>query len=111
MGFSKIQDIIEVLLKFRDDRAWSQFHNAKDLALALSIEASELNELFLWKKSEDVSVENIKSELADVLIYAFYLAEKYDLDILQVVHEKLEANALKYPVNKAKGNSMKYDQL
>jgi NTP pyrophosphatase (non-canonical NTP hydrolase) len=105
------QNIFILMKRFRDERDWSQFHNAKDLALALSIEASELNELFLWKKSEDVSVENIKSELADVLIYAFYLAEKYDLDILQIVHDKLEANALKYPVDKAKGNSTKYDQL
>lgn len=106
-----IKIITDELLKFRDERDWEQFHNSKDLALALSIEASELNELFLWKKAEEVNVEKLKHELADVLAYAFLMAKKYDLDIKSIVLDKIKANGVKYPINKAKGNAKKYNEL
>ena len=103
--------LIEEIVKFRDDRDWEQFHNAKDLALALSIEASELNELYLWKKPEEVNSEKVKEELADILNYAFLLAHKFNFDIPKIIREKLELNASKYPIDKAKGKSTKYNQL
>ena len=103
--------LIQELIKFREERDWQQFHNAKDLALALSIEASELNELFLWKKAEEADPEKIKDELADVIGYALLLAEKYKFDINQIVLDKIEKNRAKYPVDKAKGTAKKYDQL
>lgn len=96
---------------FVDERDWDQFHNPKDLALALSIEASELNEAFLWKNSQDAKPEKIKEELADVLIYAILLARKYGFIIPEIVADKLAKNAVKYPVEKAKGCSKKYNEL
>lgn len=73
-----IDEIIETLLKFRDDRDWEQFHNPKDLALAINIEAGELLELFLWKKHDEANVEKVKEELADILAFSFLLADKYN---------------------------------
>lgn len=99
------------LLDFRKERDWEQFHNAKDLALALSIEASELNELFLWKKAEDANPEKVKQELADVIGYAILLANKYNFDINEIVLEKIKSNAAKYPIEKAKGTAKKYNEL
>lgn len=107
----ELEQLTQEVIRFRDERDWKQFHNPKDLALALSIEASELNELFLWKRHEDVDAEKVKEELADVLNYAILLAHNYGLDIAEIVREKLQTNALKYPVDKAKGKSTKYDQL
>ena len=97
--------------QFTEDRDWDQFHNGKDLALALSIEASELNEAFLWKDAKDVKIEKVKEELADVFNYAFLIADKYQLDVREIVMEKLAKNAAKYPVEKAKGKSDKYTEL
>lgn len=99
------------IVSFTEERDWDQFHNGKDLALALSIEASELNEAFLWKKAEDVSINKVKEELADIMNYAFLIAHKYDLDIKEIILEKLSKNADKYPVNKAKGSAKKYTEL
>ncbi|WP_434503885.1 nucleotide pyrophosphohydrolase [Prevotella sp.] len=106
-----IQEIIETLAKFNDDRDWEQFHNAKDLALALSIEAAELNEAYLWKNVEDVKIEKVKEELADVFNYAFMIADKYNLDVKDICLKKIVRNAEKYPVEKAKGSSKKYNEL
>lgn len=106
-----IEEIIQALRKFRDERDWAQFHNAKDLALALNIEAGELLEAFLWKAPEQADVDSIKEELADVFTFALLLAEKYDLDVKQIVLEKMEKNARKYPVEKSKGNPKKYTEL
>ena len=97
--------------QFTEDRDWDQFHNGKDLALALSIEAAELNEAFLWKDAKDVKIEKVKEELADVFNYAFLIADKYDLDVREIVMAKLAKNAEKYPVDKAKGKSDKYTEL
>lgn len=109
--YSEINEIMEQIIRFTEERDWDQFHNGKDLALALSIEASELNEAFLWKKPEEVNVEKVKEELADIMNYAFLIAHKYNLDIKDVILTKLERNTEKYPVNKAKGSAKKYTEL
>lgn len=106
-----IEEITKALIEFRNERHWEQFHNPKDLSIAISIEANELLELFLWKKPEDADVDEIKKELADVLAYSFMLAEKYKLDIKQIVLDKIKLNEVKYPVDKAKGKSNKYTEL
>ena len=108
---SDIEDLRQAIIKFTQERDWDQFHNGKDLALALSIEAAELNEAFLWKDVSEVNVEKVKEELADVFNYAILIADKYDLDIKQIVLEKNKRNAEKYPVEKAYGNTMKYNEL
>lgn len=105
------KDLQKALVEFRNERDWEQFHNPKDLALALSIEAAELNELFLWKKAEDADKEKIREELADVFAYAILLAEKYDLNVNQIVLEKITKNAEKYPIDKAKGSAKKYNEF
>lgn len=104
-------ELIAQIKRFRDDRDWEQFHNSKDLALALSIEASELLELFLWKGNEGANPEKLKEELADILMYAFLLADKHQLNIKKIVEEKIQRNNEKYPVEKAKGNAKKYNEL
>jgi NTP pyrophosphatase (non-canonical NTP hydrolase) len=106
-----IEEIIETLLKFRNERDWEQFHNSKDLALAINVEAGELLELFLWKNPEDADNDKIKEELADVFAFAFLLAEKYGFDVKEIVLEKMQKNAEKYPVDKAKGSAKKYNEL
>ncbi|MBC7694968.1 MAG: nucleotide pyrophosphohydrolase [Burkholderiales bacterium] len=111
---SDIQEIINELVKFRNERDWAQFHDTKNLAVAISIEAAELNELFLWKDLKDsdaVDKEKIKEELADVLAYAFLLAEKQGLDVKQIVLDKIKRNGEKYPVDKSKGSAKKYNEL
>ncbi|KKB48405.1 nucleotide pyrophosphohydrolase [Parabacteroides gordonii] len=105
------EELIDIIVKFRDERDWEQFHNAKDLALALSIEAAELNQLFLWKSPEEANVEKIKEELADILNYALLIANKYGFDVSQIILDKIKKNAEKYPVDKAKGSSKKYNEL
>jgi len=111
---SDIKEITDAVVKFRDDRDWGQFHDSKNLALAISIEAAELNEIFLWKtieQSEEMSNDRIKEELADVLVYSFLLASKCSLNIKEIIFEKLKKNAQKYPVEKSKGSSKKYNEL
>ena len=106
-----IEEITQALLKFRNERDWEQFHNPKDLALAINVEAGELLDLFLWKNSESANTEKIKEELADVFAYAFLLAEKYKLDVKEIVLDKISKNGEKYPIEKAKGTAKKYDEL
>lgn len=98
-------------MAFRDARDWKQFHNPKDLALALSIEAAELNELFLWKSPEDADRDRVAEELADVFIYLLLLAHESGVDIPLAVTKKLRVNRKKYPVKKARGNAKKYSAL
>jgi NTP pyrophosphatase (non-canonical NTP hydrolase) len=111
LQMTDIQAITDSLLQFRNDRDWTQFHNPKDLALAISVEAGELLELFLWKAPEEANPEKVKEELADVLAFAFLLAEKYGFDVRQIILDKITHNAEKYPVDKAKGNARKYTEL
>ncbi|WP_407406018.1 nucleotide pyrophosphohydrolase [Chryseobacterium sp.] len=102
---------IQRIIKFRDDRDWEQFHNSKDIAIAISLEASELLENFLWKTDDKVDITKIKEELADVLMYSLLLARKHNLDIDQIINNKIDQNALKYPIEKAKGKADKYNKL
>ena len=106
-----IEQIIDELRRFNEERDWDQSHNGKDLAIGLSVEASELLEAFLWKSPEDVNPDKIREELADVLNYAFQMADKYNLDIKEIMLEKIRKNAAKYPVEKAKGSAKKYNEL
>lgn len=105
---------MEKINQFRDDRNWRQFHNEKDLAISISLEASELLELFQWKQPEEVTttqLERIKEELADVLIYSYMMADNLNLDIDTIIEEKLEKNNQKYLVEKSKNNKEKYTEL
>lgn len=106
-----IELILDELRRFNQERDWDQFHNGKDLAIGLSVEAAELLECFLWKKPDDANPAKIREELADVLNYAFQMADKYHLDIKEIMLEKIRKNAEKYPVEKAKGNAKKYNEL
>ena len=109
-----IQILTEELVKFRDERNWSQFHNTKDLALAISIEAAELNELFLWKSTEEAELidqNKLKEELADVFAFSLLLAGKHGFDVKEIVLEKIKRNGEKYPVEKSKGTAKKYNEL
>ena len=111
---SEFRELIDLLETFRDDREWAQFHDSKNLALALSIEAAELNELFLWKKdaeSEEVDKQRLCEELADVFAYALMLAGRHGLDVSQIVKDKIALNAKKYPVESSKGSSAKYKKI
>ena len=108
---SDLEDLKQKIAKFTQERDWDQFHNGKDLALALSIEAAELNEAFLWKDAKDVNIDKVKEELADIFNYAILMADKYNLDIKQIVLDKLKRNAEKYPVEKAYGSAKKYNEL
>jgi len=111
---SELKDITDALIKFRDARDWRQFHDSKNLATAISIEAAELNELFLWKDVKDadtVDKEKIKEELADILAFSFLLAERHGFDIKQIMLDKIKKNDEKYPVDKAKGTAKKYNEL
>lgn len=110
----EINFLIKELQKFRDERDWVQFHDNKNLALAISIEAAELNELFLWKSKQEcdqVEKEKLSDELADIFSYALLLAGKNGLDITEIVMNKIKKNSEKYPVDKAKGNAKKYTDL
>lgn len=108
---SDIKFLTEKIKQFNKERDWDQFHNPKDLAIALNIETSELLDLFLWKRNENVNVERVKEEIADIFMYAFNIADKFGLDINEIIENKLKINAQKYPVEKAKGKSDKYDEL
>jgi NTP pyrophosphatase (non-canonical NTP hydrolase) len=109
-----IEEITNKLIEFRNERDWEQFHDSKNLATAISIEAAELNELFLWKsveESEEVNKEKLKEELADILAFTFLLAHRHGLDVKEIVVNKIKKNAEKYPVDKAKGTAKKYNEL
>jgi len=108
------QETIDEIIKFRDDRNWKQFHNPKDLAISISLEANELLEVFQWSGEDTVCIEKIdriKEELADVLNYCVLMANAYDLDINEIVQDKLKKNNEKYPVDLAYGSKEKYTEL
>lgn len=114
---NELNALQEKIIAFRDRRDWAQFHSPKNLSQALGIEAAELQEIFLWRSSEDSRVPDVEerrragSELADIFIYLTYLCRELDVDIFDAVEEKLIENERKYPVSKAKGNCRKYNQL
>lgn len=108
------QETIDMVLKFRDDRNWKQFHNPKDLAISISLEASELLEVFQWS-ADDLAcagkTDKIKEELADVLNYCILMADACGLDIDEIIQAKVKRNSEKYPVELAFGNKAKYTEL
>ena len=108
------QETINEVLKFRDDRDWKQFHNPKDLAISISLEAAELLEVFQWS-AEDVQCEKkmdkIKEQLADVVNYCVLMADTCGLDLDEIVTEKIKRNNEKYPIEKAFGCKEKYTEL
>lgn len=108
------QETIDMILKFRDDRNWKQFHNPKDLAISISLEAAELLEVFQWSGADlecRDKLDKIKEELADVVNYAVLMADACGLDLDEIVREKVRRNEEKYPVEKAFGNKAKYTEL
>ena len=108
------KNLYDKIIKFRDERNWSQFHNPKDLAISISLEASELLELFQWKKSEETIENNhneLKDELADILIYSVLMADKTNIDLEEAIEQKLKKNKEKYPVEKAYNSKEKYNEL
>ena len=107
-------DLIDEITRFRDERDWRQFHNPKDLAISLSLEAAELLENFQWSSSDEALQKRggqIREELADVLILCVLMADAMDADLAEIVKAKLKKNAEKYPVEKAFGRKEKYSEL
>jgi len=115
---SELTGLTKLVDKFCEDRDWKQFHNIKDLAIGLSIEASELLQLFLWKDSEELNIvlqnsdkrEEIEDEVADVLFFLLRLAHLNDIDLQAALKKKIIKNNLKYPVSRFKGSNKKYNE-
>lgn len=107
----QLNDLTTRLVEFRDQRDWAKFHNPKDLALAINIETSELLELFLWKQAAEVDKIKVEEEVADIFAYLLLFAEKYEIDLFQALLRKIEINKIKYPIEKSKGVSTKYNEL
>ncbi|ANZ34578.1 nucleotide pyrophosphohydrolase [Staphylococcus carnosus] len=108
------EKLVQEINTFREARNWRQYHNEKDLAISLSLEASELLELYQWKQPEEVNENNrerIEEELADVLIYSYMIADNLNMDIDDIIRKKLVKNGQKYPVQKSKDSNKKYDEL
>ena len=114
---SDIKTLTEKIKKFRDDRDWMQFHNHKDMALSLMLEAAEVLEHFQWKSIDEIEIhaknnkDEISEELADVAMYLFELADNLKIDLPHAIEIKLAKNAQKYPIEKSKGSAKKYTQL
>ncbi|MCG9971158.1 nucleotide pyrophosphohydrolase [Christiangramia crocea] len=108
---TELQEMTKALISFRDERDWKQFHNSKDLAIAINSEASELLDLFLWKEKEDFDLDKLKEELADIFAFCLLLAEKHNLNVRDIVLDKIKLNGEKYPVDKSKGTAKKYTDL
>lgn len=114
---SEIQDLINNIVKFRDQRNWKQFHNPKDCAISLSLEASEVLEHFQWKNTEEMishikeNKKEISKELADVLYWVLLMSNDLGIDIKKALEMKMKENSKKYPISKAKGKHTKYNKL
>lgn len=104
-----MKDIFDEIIKFQKERDWKKFHTPENLAKSISIEAAELLEHFQWQKG--YNIDEVSEELADVLIYCFYMVDALDLDVKDIILDKMEKNAIKYPVDKSKGNAKKYTEL
>ena len=105
----RMNEVKKEIIKFRNERDWKKFHTPENLAKSISIEAAELLEHFQWQKEYDIA--EVAEELADVLIYSLYMADALDLDVKEIILDKMEKNAIKYPVEKSKGVATKYDCL
>lgn len=110
----ELKELTNLILEFREQRDWKQFHKIKDLLLGLGIEVSELNELFLWKSEvqiKEIQKEEIEDEIADIFIFLTYICDEFDIDLVNAVKSKVIKNDQKYPVEKSKGSNKKYNQL
>lgn len=108
------RETVEIVTNFRDEREWSQFHNPKDLAISLSLEASELLEVFQWSGNDLIcedKMDKIKEELADVLCYSILLADRCGLDMDEIIRDKMKRNGEKYPAEVSRGHKEKYTEL
>lgn len=114
---SDINELTDRIVNFRDARDWKQFHNPKDLAVSLLLEASEVLEHFQWKSPEEMekhiqeNKDDVADELADTLYWVLLMSKDFDIDIRDALEKKLQKNEEKYPVEKAKGNHLKYNKL
>lgn len=114
---SDIQELTDSIVNFRDDRDWKQFHNPKDLAMSLLLEAAEVLEHFQWKSPEEIEKyvkdqqEDIADELADTLYWVLLMSHDLDIDVKAALERKMRKNAEKYPIDKSKGNHTKYNNL
>lgn len=109
-----MDELMKTILAFRDERNWKQFHNPKDLAISISLEAAELLELFQWSAEDTTAVEKrpqMKEELADVMIYCMLMADNLGIDIEEIIYDKMKKNGMKYEVQKAYGSKAKYTEL
>ena len=104
------QETIQRIKQFTIDRDWEQFHSPCNLAKSISIEANELLECFQWSDTE-FNIDKVKEELADVIVYCVDMVEKLNLDVDEIINAKMDSNEAKYPVEKAKGSSKKYNEL
>ena len=104
-----MEDIINTLIKFRNERDWKKFHTPENLSKSICIESAELLEHFQWGKEYDLG--EVSEELADVFIYCIYMADRLNLDLKKIILDKMEKNAIKYPVDKSRGNAKKYTEL
>lgn len=111
----QLEQLLKKLLKFRKDRDWEQFHSPKNLAISLSIEAAELLELFQWRPEDETlspeKLQKVQNEMADVFIYLLLMSNDLGIDLYEASLKKIEMNGRKYPVDKAKGCSLKYTEL
>ena len=113
----EIKEIVEKIKEFRDDRDWMQFHNPKNMAVSIAIEAAELLQEFQWKNEQEVTEhirehkERVQDEIADIAVYIFELAENLEIDLIKAMNAKIEKNKLKYPIDKSKGSAKKYTEL
>ena len=103
------QETLDRIRNFISDRDWEQYHTPANLAKSISIEANELLECYQW--SDDADIEHVKEELADVLVYCQNMLDCLGLDADEIIMSKMKKNEAKYPVEKARGNSAKYDKL
>ena len=104
----KLEQLKQKIQQFNNDRDWDQFHSPENLAKSIAIEAAELLECFQW--GNEYNLEDLTDEMADVFVYLLDLANKLDVDLIDIADKKMDKNALKYPVDKAKGNSTKYNK-
>lgn len=118
-ALDSLETLKAMVRRFCEERDWDQFHNIKDLSMALSIEAAELMELFRWKDAAQLEAllqnatkkEEVEDELSDILFFILRIAQTSDIDLAKSLERKIAKNALKYPVEKAKGSNKKYNEL
>lgn len=106
----KLNNLTKLALEFRDERNWEKYHSGKDLSMCLSIEANEVQELFLWKSDNEIDIERLKDEIGDVFYSLLLLANKYSIDIEEAMKEKIQKNKQKYPIKKYINSNKKYDE-